>query len=194
MRLVQSISACALLFCSFFVSANQENDSNLYSGIGFMFANIDLTLKVDGDQYKTSINDNSLLGMIIGYRLTENTALEFRGFGNISKATFMDYEVSQDSYFGVFGKLIVPFSDYFEVYGLFGFGRHEVSIDSISDDDTDIAYGLGFQVKNHSPIALQIEWLKTYDENYSGYDSNLGYYVISTEETNIFMNLIYEFE
>ncbi|HAS6022053.1 TPA: hypothetical protein I7136_23680, partial [Vibrio vulnificus] len=112
MRLVQSISACALLFCSSFVSANQENDSNLYSGIGFMFANIDLTLKVDGDQYETSINDNSLLGMIIGYRLTENTALEFRGFGNISKATFMDYEVSQDSYFGVFGKLIVPFNDY----------------------------------------------------------------------------------
>jgi len=162
------------------------------NGLGLSFADIDASASASNYGSGEESVSNTLIGAIVGYKFTPYTAVEFRGYGNASDGDFGGYSVSIDHYFDLFGRLIYPLDEDFEVYGLLGYGKQQVTAFGGSDDDSDVAYGVGFQVTNGSPVALQVEWLKTYDEKYSGYDSDLGSYNLRLEETNINVNFVFE--
>ncbi|MDF0535661.1 outer membrane beta-barrel protein [Shewanella sp. A32] len=189
------VLASSLAFSSIQPALSQpSNVGKGYMGIGISFASLDFSgLTSNYDQYDVSVSNNTLLGAIIGYKFTPYTAVEFRGYGNVSEGDYMGYQVSVDHYFALYGRLIYPLNEDFEVYGLLGYGKQQATVLNVSDSDSDVAYGIGFQVMNGSSLALQVEWVKTYDENYSGYDSDLGNYNMHIKESNINVNLIYEF-
>ncbi|HDF7640396.1 outer membrane beta-barrel protein [Vibrio parahaemolyticus] len=186
------LAICALCL-SHTVFAAETNTATPYIGIGLSSSDIDLTATVDGTDYKTSVSNNTLLGIIIGYKFTSYAAIEFRGYGNVSEGDFLGYDVSVDHYFAVFGKAIIPVNDHIEVYGLVGAGKQQVSAFGISERDNDIAYGIGVKVTKHSPVDLQIEWVNTYDESFSGSSDVLGQYSVKIEQSCINLNLIFDF-
>ncbi|TOM44834.1 hypothetical protein CGH79_18790, partial [Vibrio parahaemolyticus] len=80
--------------------------------------------------------------------------------------------------FALLAKGLVPLGENVDLYGLLGYGKITASADGASESDEDLQYGIGFAFNKGTPLELQIEWMKLYDDNgldLSGINLNIVY-------------------
>lgn len=147
-----------------------------YIGLGYSY--------VDADILGLTSVDNSLLGLVGGYRFHENFAVEARGYGNVSNDSISDVDIQIDHSFSLFGKAVLPVWEYLDIYGLLGFGQLKASVtgqgNNISDTDSDFQYGIGAAFNKGNPLELQLEWVKWYDNDgldVNGFNLNLVWHL-----------------
>ncbi|ELA7187673.1 TPA: porin family protein [Vibrio alginolyticus] len=145
-----------------------------YLGVGYQYADADINL---GSLGSYSLN-NSLLGAMFGYRFHQNFGVEVRGYGSISDDELYGTSVEVERNFALLAKGLVPLGENVDLYGLLGYGKITASVDGISDSDEDLQYGVGFAFNKGTPLELQIEWMKLYDDkglDLSGFNLNIVY-------------------
>lgn len=163
---IKTCVAGILLMVSSSVYAKGSFEDYGYIGLGYSY--------VDADIGGITSVDNSLLGLVGGYRFHENFAVEARGYGNISNDSILGVDLQIDHSFSLFGKAVLPVWKYLDIYGLLGFGQIKASVTgqgyNTSDSDSDFQYGIGAAFNKGNPLELQLEWVKWYDND--GLDVN----------------------
>ena len=156
------------------VKVSAAFDEHGYFGLGYSYtdANIDGIGSID----------NSLVGLIAGYRFHPVFALEARGYGNVSDDELLGVNFEIDSNFSVFGKGIVPLGKYVDLYGLLGMGRVKGTAsalgNSASESESEVQYGAGFSFNKGESVELMLEWTKWYNDDgidANGFNLNLVY-------------------
>ncbi|EJE4162538.1 outer membrane beta-barrel protein [Vibrio parahaemolyticus] len=145
-----------------------------YLGIGYQYADADINL---GSLGSYSLN-NSLLGAMFGYRFHQNFGVEVRGYGSVSDDELYGISLEVERNFALLAKGLVPLGENVDLYGLLGYGKITASADGASESDEDLQYGIGFAFNKGTPLELQIEWMKLYDDNgldLSGINLNIVY-------------------
>lgn len=167
--ITMTLASLLFLLCSSSYASNSFEEHG-YIGLGYSYA--------DADILGVASVDNSLLGLVGGYRFHENFAVEARGYGNIADDTLSGFQIKIDHSFSVFGKAVIPVWQYLDIYGLLGYGQLKASISNLglSDTDSDVQYGIGAAINKGQLLELQLEWVKWYDEDgldVNGFNLNL---------------------
>lgn len=178
-------SALALFHTSASVANNLE--PHMYMGVSYSYASVDSNIVINSD---TNLDfSNSLLGGIIGYQFHKNFALEARGYGSVTDDSVNGYKMKISNHFNILAKAIIPINEeYFKAYGILGYGQTKINLNSESESEQDILYGVGFSFSNHNPISFNIEWLRSFDDK--SFDIPNG-----SVNGNMFnVNLVYHFD
>jgi hypothetical protein len=148
----------------------------IYSGVSFG------SLSYDQDGLPTV--KLQALAFKAGRELTRNFAVEVRaGFGvgdDTVSIAGTPVEFTLDHYFGVYGKGILPVSEYFAFYGVLGVAAGKVTAQgfgySASSSDTAVSFGLGFDLAFSQHHVLYFEWAELfYGSDYEVDAASLGY-------------------
>lgn len=121
----------------------------------------------------------------IGTPLSTNFALEGRlGFGASSDSLNYlgtEIELEVDTVVGAYLKGIAPLAERFAVYGLLGITHGEITASvpslgvSVSDDDTDVSYGVGATLGFSERASAFVEWANLLDgSNFEASGLSLG--------------------
>lgn len=115
----------------------------------------------------------SAIQFVIGNQVSKNLAFEGRvGAGMSSDSITLlgtEVEVEVDSVLGAYLKGIAPLAERFAVYGVLGVTHGELTASvpslgvSISDDDTDLSYGVGATVQFSDRAHGFAEWMSLLD-------------------------------
>ena len=116
--------------------------------------------------------DPNAVAFKLGWRANRFAAVEARaGFGvGDDTVTYLGspVDVSIDHYFGVYGKGILPFSDWFSVYGLLGVVGGRVTADGFgyraNSSDTGVSYGAGLDLGLGRHWGLNFEWAQLFKD------------------------------
>jgi OmpA-OmpF porin, OOP family len=108
-------------------------------------------------------NDDSesawrLLG---GYRAHRNLALEL-GYADLGDMTIGGNTVNSEAW-EVSGLGILPLSEAFSAYGRLGFYRGEARGGGITENNTDLTFGVGAQYDVNRNIGVRLEWQRYTD-------------------------------
>lgn len=115
---------------------------------------------------------------MFGYRFHQNFGVEVRGYGSVSDDELYGISLEVERNFALLAKGLVPLGENVDLYGLLGYGKITASADGASESDEDLQYGIGFAFNKGTPLELQIEWMKLYDDNgldLSGINLNIVY-------------------
>ncbi|WP_261815655.1 porin family protein [Vibrio gallicus] len=163
-----SAIACALATSLTYTTPALAEDTsyspNIYIGISYTQINT----KVSVDGFGSKDIENGLLGGILGYRFYEYAAVEFRGYGNLndSKELGVSAKISRD--FSILLKPVYSIDQYFEVYGLVGYGQVEGKIGDLSETSDGLQYGVGIGVMGgkSSNFGVGFEWTRRFDDDF----------------------------
>ncbi len=172
----------------FSISGQTQEGEQGYFGFSYAFIDLDAEITSGTTVYEADMSDSSLIGLIAGYHFTPNLGMEARIYATASDGNFAGYTMSVEKYYAAFGRFAIPIQKYFDLYMLVGFGKGEIELLNVSDDDTDLAYGLGIAISKGGPIKLNVEWMSLYDD--SDRAGDLG---LDLEVSSINLNLIYDF-
>lgn len=170
----------SLLFTPSVFSADYKDEpfqEHPYLGIGYAYVDTDIDVSGVG----SGSFDNGMLGLIVGYQWHRNFGVEFRGYGNLDDYEVLGYSVEVKSVLSVLGRVTLPVSENFNIYGLLGGGRVKGAIDGYSESETEFQFGLGMAVNKGQPLELQVEWVRLFDDgfgiegvNFEGHSFNLN--------------------
>lgn len=134
-----------------------------YVGLGLQLASTDVNAGTAGN-YSF---DNSLAGLILGYRPHQNFGFEFRGYGSVTDDEIQGVAVETNQNIALLTRGVAPLGNYVELYGLLGFGNIEASAGGVSYNDQGLQYGVGVAFSNGGAKhwELQVEWMKLYDDS-----------------------------
>ncbi|GIU02080.1 outer membrane beta-barrel protein [Shewanella algidipiscicola] len=160
--------------------ANDDYIQRGYIGLGYAYidTNVDV-VGVGSDSF-----DNGLLGGIVGYQFHRNFGVEFRGYANIDDYEFMGVSVEVENSLSLLAKGMLPVHEHFNIYGLVGYGSVKGAIADASQTESVLQFGVGMGINNGSPLELQIEWLRLFDDSFT-FDG------VNFEGDSININLIY---
>lgn len=155
---MKTMAAAAMIGMFTLVSAHAAD--GVYMGANFS----SVTYKEDGFP---SANPTAI-SLKVGNQINRNFAVEGRfGFGLASdtiNAFGIPVEIEVKNYYGVYGKGILPLSEAFAVYGLFGFSSGKISASAfggtISESDSDISFGIGADFAVSQSGTINVEWAK----------------------------------
>ncbi len=137
--------------------AQAETTKGLYGGVSFVMVNY------EEDGFEAS---PSVISFKLGNRITENLAIEARLGTGLTDDTEMGVDVEVDSFIGVYAKAIAPLADGFELYGMIGYTRGELTASgfgmSVSDDDSDFSYGVGGTLAVTEKVAINGEYARLF--------------------------------
>ncbi len=138
----------------------KSGGAGLYGGMNYTFVNIDDDV-VDADL-------GTLSGKV-GAMVTPFFGVEARaGFG-VDDDTISGVEVSADNFFGGYATLNMVNESPMTPYVILGFTRFELEASgpggSVSDDDSDVSYGIGLNVDVAPQVAGNVEYMRYYDKD-----------------------------
>jgi len=153
-RLGQALVAMAA-FCALGSAWAQEGT---YAGVSYA------SVRYTQDGFPSA--DPDAVAFKLGWRANRFAAVEARaGFGvGDDTVTYLGtpVAVSIDSYFGIYGKGILPFSDWFSVYALLGVGGGRVTANGFgyqqTKSKTGVSYGAGIDLGLGRHWGLSFEW------------------------------------
>lgn len=111
------------------------------------------------------------LSLKLGNQFTKNFALEARigtGISDDSLDVFgTSVKVEVDSFYGIYGKGILPLNDNFSVYGLAGYTKGELTasapgVGSFSESDSDFSFGVGCDYFFAENVAFNFEYARLF--------------------------------
>lgn len=160
---------CALTALSANVLAAEDKTGKGYVGVGYS----PVTFSVDGADPDWDLAALAVRG---GYYFNKYFSVEGRlGFGvgddtqNVSVAPPEDIKVEIDYMLGVYAVGHLPLSDRFQLYGLVGYTKGELTAtlaqtgESSSDDDADLSYGVGAEFDMTKNWSLAAEYTSYFD-------------------------------
>lgn len=135
--------------------ASADQDSGFYLGASYTQLNTDL---LD--------DDPATLNGIIGWSANENFGVEARIGGGVKDGSLFGFDVSVDSYYGVFLRGSLPLTDLFSIYAIAGYGSGKLSALGISSSDSSVAYGAGFELSfgDRRANAVGLEWAQYFED------------------------------
>lgn len=150
--LIIPLAACGLLATG---AASAEQDSGFYLGASYTQLNTDI---LD--------DDPGVLNGIIGWSANENFGVEARIGGGVKDGSLLGFDVSVDSYYGVFLRGTLPVTDLFSIYAVAGYGSGELSVFGVSDSASSAAYGAGFELSfgDRRANSLGLEWAQYFED------------------------------
>ncbi len=84
----------------------------------------------------------------------------------------VDVELELDYMMGIYLRGEIPANDNIKFYGVAGFSKAEATASalgySVSDDDTDLSFGIGLEITPNKDFGINIEYMQLMDE--SDYD------------------------
>ena len=180
---MKALWTLSLLFFASSISAKQSNDQFMYLGLNFARTNIEFNV----DNVGSLDISNSLIGGTVGYQFHRNFSIEARGYGNLSDNSYSGNKIELKSHFSAVFRAILPINQYFKPYAILGYGTSELSVNSLSESDEDIVYGMGMSINKGEPLHLEVEWVNIYDKNFSELGGSIDAY-------NLNLNLVYHFQ
>ena len=168
MKLKYLLLGCALAALSVNVIAAEDKTGRGYVGVGYS----PLTFSVeDAPDW-----DLAALAVRGGYYFNKYFSVEGRlGFGvgddtkTVSTAPQEDIKIEIDYMLGVYAVGHLPLSDRFQLYGLVGYTKGELTAtliqtgESSSDDDSDLSYGVGAEYDMTNNWSLGLEYTAYFD-------------------------------
>ncbi|WP_144394745.1 porin family protein [Pleionea sediminis] len=107
-----------------------------------------------------------------GKHITNNIVVEGRlglGLSDDELDFFTDVKAELDNMYGVYGVYRFMPKSSFDLYGLVGFTKGKVSAKgsgfSVSESESDLSYGLGFDIKMSDSTAFNLEWARLIDKD-----------------------------
>jgi len=158
MKAKHILLGCALTALSANALAAADKTGKTYVGVGYTM----LTVSPEGGPDF----DLSALGVRGGYYFNKYFSVEGRlGFGvadDTQSVPPFDVTIDLDYNLGVYAVGHIPLSEQFQLYGLAGFTKHEVTFsipgDSESYDDSDFSYGVGAEFDMTPSMSLGLEY------------------------------------
>jgi attachment invasion locus protein len=170
MKIFFKSALAAALIVAGAAQAQSTQSTGAYGEIGYTFLN--LTATSGGDTAKAS---PGLLTGTLGYKVHPNFAVEaFVGFGANKDGIKLNgastvFDAEANSSYGIFFRPSFALSDKAEVFGRIGYVKSKASISagavSVSDRDTDGAYGLGLNYAVTNTSYLQLNWTTLYKKD-----------------------------
>jgi opacity protein-like surface antigen len=113
--------------------------------------------------------DMGVLMFRLGKEINPNLSVEGRLGIGIADDTAGITTLETDSILGIYAIGRLPVSKDFDVYGVLGYTRIELTLTisglgSVSSDDTDISYGLGGEFRVDDKWSVNLEYMNYYDE------------------------------
>jgi OOP family OmpA-OmpF porin len=96
-----------------------------------------------------------------GYRAHRNAALEL-GYADLGEMTIGGNAVNSEAW-ELSGLGIVPLGERFAAYGRLGFYRGEARGGGITEEKTDLTFGLGAQYEVNRNVGVRLEWQRYTD-------------------------------
>lgn len=143
--------------------------ADTYSYVGINY------LKTSYDERGFDTSKPTAWNARFGAAVAKNVALEARLGTGVSSDTLdvdpgMDVELEIKQLFGVYGRVMVPLSERFSVYGLAGITRAKLEAKgsligvpgsrvSVSESETDLSIGLGADVMLSGSAFLNVEYV-----------------------------------
>ena len=116
--------------------------------------------EIDYENSEVADLDFEARGVIIGYEIGNNAAVEFRYSEGSDDDTLYGYDVKIDSTYGVYGKYKFASSAPITPYVLLGFTKAKLKVESFgSDSESDLSYGAGFSVSVTESISIAAEYM-----------------------------------
>lgn len=126
------------------LSATAASAQGLYAGVQYSGTQ----LKEDGTALKADLNG---FGVVGGYHINENVAVEGRYLTGVGSDTIQGAKVELDDYIGVNLIGSIPLGDGFSGYGSVGYGQASIKLSgggaSVRESDSSVSYGIGLQYK-----------------------------------------------
>ncbi|WP_298443015.1 porin family protein [uncultured Ferrimonas sp.] len=114
------------------------------------------------------------LGLQAGYQFSEYLSAEGRMGVGISDDTYMGVDIELNNYFGAYLKAQYPTASGFSPYALLGYSKGELEAsfqgESLSEDESDMSYGVGVEYDLGNRFLLGVEYLVLIDKD--GYEIN----------------------
>ena len=156
------ISTVALGLASAFVTSAHA-EGQFYAGGGVAV----LESSADGGQDDLTFKEvYGRLGMMFGDYFSGEARVGF-GFSGDSVGGNVDVDI--DNFYGAYVRAGAPVAESFYPYVVLGYTRLETSISGygvdVSDSDSDISYGLGFDLSSSDSLTFNVEYMKFYDED-----------------------------
>ena len=169
--------ACSLLAFSAAATAEADKTGRGYVGAGYTM----LTVSPEGGPDL----DLSALGVRGGYYFNKYFSVEGRlafGVGDDSVSEVIDIGFGPetatltfdlDYSLGVYAVGHIPLTEQFQLYGLVGFTKHEVTVDasipslgsdSESYDDNDLSFGVGAEFDMTKNLSLGVEYVSYFTD------------------------------
>jgi opacity protein-like surface antigen len=148
-------------------------------GIAAAQAQTGLYVGASVSRFDLSINGLSnarpnVFSLKLGEQMTPNFAGEVRIGKGMSDDSVSGANVKVDSYYGIYGKGILPVTNEFSAYGLLGYTRGKVSVarpgNSASDTDGGLSYGLGADYMITKNASVGLEWARLFKGTVGGSD------------------------
>ena len=169
--------ACSLLAFSAAATAEADKTGRGYVGAGYTM----LTVSPEGGPDL----DLSALGVRGGYYFNKYFSVEGRlafGVGDDSVSEVIDIgfgpetatlTISLDYSVGVYAVGHIPLTEQFQLYGLVGITKHEVTVDAFipslgggseSFDDNDLSFGVGAEFDMTKNLSLGVEYVSYFTD------------------------------
>ena len=169
------------------VAAVTMLSSNVFAGQagsvygGIQYASFDVSLSVDGTTIPEDFSPTGLIGRL-GSNVNNNFSIEGRlGLGlsddTISASDGINtasLSVELDSLIGAYGIGHIMLNESSSIYALIGFTKVDGTISayaswlgsgSVSEDETDLSYGIGADIGVGGNVALNIEYVQYIDKS-----------------------------
>lgn len=138
----------------------KSGSPDLYAGVNYTFVNLE-------DDFIDA--DLGTLSGKVGVNVTPFLGVEARaGFG-VDDDTISGVELSADSFFGAYATLNMVNESPMTPYVILGFTRFEIEASAggitVSDDDSDVSYGIGMNWEVAPQVAGNVEYMRYYDKD-----------------------------
>ncbi len=126
-----------------------------------------------------------------GYEVTDNFGVEARWGGGVSSGTIsvededLTMKASVDKLAGLYAKLHTTIGENFQPYVIAGMTKLDVKVSDIcancgsyTESESDVGFGIGFDVVSSRGAAFNLEAMKYLDKNgleFSGFSIGFGY-------------------
>ncbi|TNE77545.1 MAG: porin family protein [Gammaproteobacteria bacterium] len=149
-------------------AAGSAGAQDMYkSGMGGVYAGLNYTFMMLDDNDLDA--DVGTLSGKVGVDATPFLSLEGRaGFG-VDDDTISGVDLSVDNFFGGYANIKLPNESPVTPYAVIGFTRIEAEAkflgNKVTDDDSDLSYGVGLNMKFQQNLSGNLEYMRYYDDD-----------------------------
>ena len=112
----------------------------------------------------------SAVTLKLGEQMSPNLAFEARLGKGLSSDSVNGLDLKVNTYYGIYGKGILPVTNDFSAYGLLGYSRGKVTVGPNSATDGGLSYGLGAEYMLTKNASVGLEWARLFRGSVGGAD------------------------
>lgn len=158
----------AVVFTTGLAAASVANAQDMYkSGVGGLYTGLNYTFAtIDAGR---SDADVGTLSAKVGVMATPFLGFEARGGFGVDDDRIGRIDYSLDNFFGGYATFNLANESPLTPYAVLGFTRVELEakgpFTTVTDDESDVSYGIGLNMKFASNLSGNLEYMRYYDDD-----------------------------